>query len=198
MVTTMKKKFLLAIIALVMALTCLAACSNYASTLQKVQSLFNVDYSEVVVNIDTTTSGITLNGNYTLTFNDGKTTVEYAFDKLNELSDDGNNADGYKSRVTGTAVVQNGQIVEGNVKLPDAVDFSGISFKQAFFANYTITGAKFEADVTNPRGFTGNSDFVCSKMHVKVLYTQEAIGTMVITYVSEGGSDVSITYSFTK
>ncbi|MCH5157228.1 MAG: hypothetical protein J1G02_05070 [Clostridiales bacterium] len=196
----MKKKIWILVIALVIALTCLVACDSYASTLQNIQTLLKADYSVVTLNVTTVTSGITLNGNYSLSFDGDKTTVVYDFYRLNELDVNGDNADSFITRVQGTAVVQDGEIVEGDksVNLPQEVNFNGISFKQAFFSNTTTTNAMFEADVINPQGFTGNNGFVCTDMHVKVMYSQSALTTMVITYVSERGSDVSVTYAFTK
>lgn len=194
-----KKKILLLVIALFVALTCLTACNSYASTLQDLQSLLKVRYSEVVLSTTTTTSDITLKGIYTMTFESDKTTVDYSFDRLNGLSLDGNNADRYKDTIQGCAVVQNGSVIEGDtsVELPQELDFSGISFKQAFFKNYTISNTKFDADVAYPAGFTGGN-VECSDMHVTVLYSHTALKKIEITYTSNNGADVKITYLFTK
>ena len=198
----MKKKILLLVIALVLvtALACLAACDHYASSLQNIQSLLKADYSEIVLNVETKTNGITLNGNYTLTFDGDKTTVVYEFDRLNELDVNEENADSYLTRVKGSAVVENGKVVQGDtsVDLPQEVNFSGMSFKQAFFTNATTTNAKFEADVSNPKGFTGNNSLACTNMHVKVLHKANALTQMIITYVAQNGSNVTLTYLFTK
>lgn len=194
----MKKKILILVIALVIALTCLAACDDYTSSLQQIQSLLKVDYTEVVLSVVTTTNGVTLNGSYTLSFDGDVTTVVYDYYRLNELDKNGNNADSYLTRVQGVVTVQDGKIVDGDesVDLPQEVNFGGISFKQAFFTNVNTTAAKFDADVSNPQGFTGNNSLVCSDMHVMVMYSQTALSTIVLNYVSERGSDVKITYSF--
>ena len=197
----MKKKIVFAIIALSLAVVLLAACGGgYKSTLQQITKLLKVDYSEITLNVTTTTNDIALNGNYTLTFEDDRTIIDYSYDKLNDLSLDGNNADSYLTRVSGRAVVENGVVVEGNTaeQLPEEVNYSGISFKQAFFANYKMTGATFEADVRVPKGFTGNTSLECSNMHVTVMYSKVALSKIAITYVSENGSNVSMTYLFTK
>ena len=196
----MKKKILFSVVALALALVLLTACTSYSSTLQDISKLLKVDYSEVTLNVTTKTSDFTLKGIYTLTFAEGKTNVDYSFDRLNDLSLDGENEDSYLTTVKGRAVVENGNVIEGDasVELPQELDFSGISFKQAFFKNYKMTGAKFEADVTDAKGFTGNAGLICKNMHVTVLYSKESLSKLTITYLSENGSDVSITYLFTK
>lgn len=195
-----RKSVLLTIIALTLTLVLFAACNSYDSTLQQLNRLLKVDYSEVKLTVTTTSQDITLTGIYTLTFDGDKTVIDYSYDKLNGLDINGNNADSYVSTVSGHAVVEDGMIVEGNTaeQLPQEINYNGLSFKQAFFANYTMTGAKFEADVKVPKGFTGDKDLECSNMHVSVLYNNTAISKIAITYVSEKGADVSITYLFTK
>ena len=167
--------------------------------MQNIQSLLKTSYSSITLNVTTTTNGIELKGIYKLTFEGDITTVDYSFERLNELDINGNN-DGYKSTVTGVASVQNGNIVEGDtsVALPEEINFNSISFKPAFFENVTVTGAKFQADVKDCRGFTGNWDIECTDMHVEVIYSKTELSMMSITYVSKGGSNVSITYTFTK
>ena len=195
----MKKKFALLTIALVLVCAfCLVACNGYAQALKDIQKLLKVDYSEIVLNVTTTTQGYTLNGNYTFTFEKGKTIVDYEYDKLNELDVNGDNADSYLTRVTGRAEIVDGKIVGSDVTLSFDIDFNGISFKEAFFENYSVSETVFEADVANPKGFTGNNDLVCSNMRVKVLYSKSALNIIQITYVSQKGAEISLSYSFTK
>ena len=198
----MKKILLVSALVLVFALTltALVACDGFFSALDDINKLIKLDYSTVTLNVTTETGEFTLNGVYTLTFDGDKTIVDYSFDRFNDLSIDGNNSDSYLTTVSGRAVVQNGKIVEGDVSvdLPQELDFNGISFNQAFFTNTNVTGAKFEADVKDVKGFTGNADMSCSNMHVTVLYSKDALSKITITYLSEGGSNVSISYLFTK
>lgn len=196
----MKKKLILAVIALTLTLTLLTACNGYDATLQDITRLLKVDYSKITLNVTTTTSGVILEGIYTLTFEENATVIDYSFDKLNELSMDGDNANSYIDRVSGSARVKDGVVVDGNVaeQLPQEIYFSGLTFKQAFFENYTMTGAMFEADVKNPKAFMSNINLECTDMHVTVLYSKASLSKIAITYLSENGSDVSITYLFTK
>ena len=196
----MKKKILLTVIALVLALVCLTACNKFESALKNVTSLLDVKYSKIALHVTTTTNGFELKGVYTFTFEKDKTTVDYSFDKLNELSLDGNNEEEYISTVTGTAVVKDGVIVEGDtsLELPQEINLQRMTFRSTYFKNYTITSSKFEADVSNPKGFTGNKELKCSNMHLKILCRKDALSQIAITYLSEGGSKVKITYVFTK
>ena len=196
----MKKKILLIVIALMLVVTLLAltACDNYSDTLQKINTLLDADYSEVSVNVTTKLAGdYTLNGIYNLTIDEDYTTIEYSYDRFNELSMDGN-SDKYFETVSGKAIVKDGKVIEGdaNEALPE-VDFNGISFKEKFFSNYTVTNTKFDADVASTRGFLGNNTFTGSHMHVTVNFTAKSVTKLVITYVSANGAEVNITYLFT-
>ena len=101
----MKRKILFVAIVLAVAMVCLVACGGNAASLQQIQSLLKADYSEIILNVSTTTSDVTLNGNYTLTFDGNKTTVVYDFYRLNDLDVNGDNADSYLSREQGSVVV---------------------------------------------------------------------------------------------
>lgn len=193
----MKRKVLFTVIVLMLALICLTACNGYSSTLSTLTKLIKVNYSEIMLNVETATPEITLSGIYNFKFESGSTTVDYSYERLNDLSMDGSNE--RLIRVSGSAVVRDGKVIQDGVEvtLPTEAGFN-ISFKPAFFSNYKITSVKFEANVINPQGFTGNSDLVCSDMRVKVLHNKNSLTQLLITYVSENGSNVSITYLFTK
>lgn len=195
----MKKKILFLAILLVFALIVLSACTSLSATLDEITKLLKVDYSGVTLNVETVTSEVTLTGVYNFKFNGDTATVEYTVEKLNDLSMSGG-TEGFKHTETGTAVVKNGKLVEGDTELdlPQGSYFGGLSFKPAFFKNYQITGVKFEADVINPQGFTGNQALQCSNMHIKVLHKADVLTQLIITYVAQNGSDVRIVYLFTK
>ena len=192
----MKKKVLILAIVLVVALVCLTACNNLASTLKNITSKLNGRYSKVTINVKTTVLGEELYGAYVLTFDGDTTNVAYSFEKLNEVSASGSNS--FKSTVSGAAVVQNGKVTENSTSesLPQELNFTGLSFKQAFFKKYKITKTSFEAKVVNPQGFTGNRDFVCSDMSVKVIYKASGLTSMSITYKSANNAQVSVIYWF--
>lgn len=197
----MKKGFLLVSVLLALVLVCLAACTSLDSTLSNINKLLKADYSQVTVNVTTKTSKITLNGEYKFTFDGDTTTIEYSYDKLNELNASGDNADGFKSTVTGTAVVKDNKVTSNGetIDMPlGELDFTGLSFKEGFFTNATYSATTFEADVTNPKGFVGNNNFVCSDMRVKTQFTNNSMTEIVLSYVSSTYANVTISYSFTK
>ena len=196
----MKKRIVL-IALLVLVLVCLTACGNVENTLTAVTTLLKEDYSNVTINVTTETSNVTLQGVYSLSFDGDKTTIEYSYDKLNELDIDGNNAGSYKTTISGTAVVQGNTVTENGVpvELPAGpLDYTGLSFKEGFFNKARVSNGSFSANVRNPKGFTGNNDFVCSNMRVEVKFTTDSLSEINITYVSANGNNVTVVYWFTK
>ncbi len=196
----MKKKFCVAAIAfaLVCMLTGLVACTDASSTLKILDEALSQNYSKVTVNVNSVKDGVELNGTYNITFQEDGAVVEYTFDKLNELDPDGDNDDGYIGKVTGTATVRDGKLVEDNVDLDEiVVEYHGFSFRQMYLDNIKAGKSTFSADVTNPKGFVGNGLFVCTDMHVDAIFGNERLIELKLTYVSEQGFDVEVTYLFT-
>ena len=194
----MKKKVLLVAIALVLVLTVLSACNGNQEMLDTINGLLKEDYSKVTVKVTTQMSDVELNGEYTLTFNDDVTYIDYRYDELNELSIDGANS--FISSKEGTATVQGRTVTSGNEEdLSSApLEFTGLSFKRVNFKNVVAKGSVFNADVVSPSGFMGNSDFSATNMHVKVVMFEGALVRIKITYVSSKGADVTIEYGFTE
>ena len=194
----MKKRILLVSIALVLVLVCLAACGENNGTLNTLNKLLDVNYSKVIIKVNTKMSDVELNGEYVLTFDGDTTNVIFSYEELNELGFEGNNS-GFKRTVSGTAVVRDGVVISDNQEADlntAQLKFTGLSFKQAYFRKMTATSNDFEADVVSPNGFLGNSQFKATNMHVKVVYYSAAIVQIAITYLSEGGAEVSLTYNF--
>lgn len=198
----MKKKICIVsiVIALVCVLTCLAACGNNSEILNSMNDAIKQDsYTHVTVDVTSEKDDITLNGTYNITFYNNTATVEYSFDKLNELSIDGNNQDEYISRVTGTVTVVDGHVADGDTSEDLNVGelaYTGFSFKQNFFANVKSSKSTFRADVTNPKGFVGNNEFVCTDMYVEVVLSGKLLSKLSLTYVSANGFDTKVTYLF--
>ena len=194
----MKKRIFILSIALILVLVCLAACNTYQAKLDEINKLLKVSYSKVEITVTTEKSGVTLNGEYTLTFDGTKTLIDYKYEELNELSMNGDNA--MKKTWEGTAVVQNGVVVSNSQEVnlnTQQLDFTGLSFKTSFFGKATATSGEFNANVKTPKGFLGYSDFSGSNMHVKVTYSTESISEIILNYTSANGAKIEIVYQLT-
>ena len=205
----MKKKILVLFALLTVALLLFAACNAPSvDELQNINDLFKLDYSKITVLVNTKTSVAELNGTFTLTFSSDGTTVKYSYDKINTFDVDqaGNVATpdgGFIVHKEGEVLVRDGAIVEGEAteELDLAqLGIAGFSFKQAFFSNATLKNAKFEADVVSPQNFTGHAALNCSDMHVVLIRntTANVLTSMELTYTSENGAAVKLSYVFTK
>ena len=195
----MKKRILFVAIALALLLVVLAACgNNYQATLDTIDSLLKKDYSVVEINVVTKVSGEELNGKYVFTFkDDGSVLVEYEYEEFNGLSFDGDNSSEYKKTVSGTAVVKDDVVVEGQLDLNTVQFESKLNFKEAYLKNVTVTANKLDADVSNARAFVGNLNFTGRKMHVKVFFNKSNVSKLFIDYTSANGAEISLEYSFT-
>ena len=205
----MKKRIILLFALLTVVALLFAACSNPSvNDFQKINDLLKVSYSKVTVVVNTKTDDFELNGNFTLTDNGNSTIIDYKYDRINsfEVGSDGNIADADSEFIVteeGTVEVRNGKIIDDGeiVDFPfDELNISGFSFKQAFFKNAKLNGAKLEADVVNAQQFTGNAALNCKDMHVVVVRNTKAdtLTSIELTYTSENGAAVKISYLFTK
>lgn len=197
----MKKKLFAAalVVTLLCAIVCIAACGGNTSLKKFNDALKNPDYTHVTVNVTSSREGVELNGTYNVTFDGENATVEYAFDKLNELSVDGNNPDDYITRVTGSVTVTDGKITDGDGSEIELGQFSytGFYFKENFFDDIKSGTSTFRAKVMNPQGFVGNAEFVGTNMRVEAVLSGEAMSKLELTYFSAGGFDTTVTYLFT-
>ena len=206
----MKKKIFVVFALLTVALMVFASCDLGPSVadMQKYNDMLKQDYSQVQVLINTKTATAEYDGTFTITFDGDEITIDYSFEQMNtfEIGPDGSIVapdGGFITSKEGTIVVRNGEIVEGDVdvELPDelGVYAGGFSFKPAFFSNAVIKNAKFEADVTNPQGFTGSDSLVCTDMHVTLIQNinTKSLSNLELTYKANG-AEVTITYLFTK
>ena len=205
----MKKRIFVIFALLLVVLLLFASCDLSASSsdLQQINDMLKLDYSKVQILISTKSQGSEYKGKFTMTYGED-TTIEYEIERANtfEIGDDGSIVtpeDGFITNKKGTVVVRDGKIVDGDVdvELPElGVYVGGFSFKQAFFTNVSNKKAKFEADVTDPQNFTGNTSLVCKDMHVTVVrnINSNALTSIQLTYTSSNGSEVTINYVFTK
>ena len=209
----MKNRILSLLLALVMLFS-LTSCflfpdnqNGNGGTAQKtvydtLGDLTKLSYSTVSVNVSTETDGIELFAEYILRQN----TVEYKIEELCLLPEDGNISGvspSYKTTVSGTAEVKNGQIIKldgASVTLPSyetlvgAFNFDKQNFKNA--EEPTSGVGIFRADVASPASFLGRSTSA-KNMRVTVDFASDALKTVTLTYDTDLSS-VSIVYQFQK
>lgn len=201
----MKKRNLLILISVIIVLVlCLSACKDNTETLRKLNTMQREDYSKLSVEVTTVKDGLTLEGSYGFTVNGDKTDVTYAYDKLNGFDVSGNAVtapEQFKSRLTGTAVVKDGAVVEINGEAIDPqlltqLQSASFTFRQSLFANVKTTNYTFEADVVNPKEFIGDDNFGGTDVKVRIGF-RKSLDKIELTY-KQNGASVSVTYKFEK
>lgn len=195
----MKKKIILTVIlTLIVALTatCLLGCGSDYTALN---DMCKETYSQIVLQIKTTTNGETLTDNFTVTNSGSVSKIDYTIERLTEISLDELPKD-YKTETVGTVIVENGKITQNDNKIDESVASLrkvGFSFYSNYFVSPKWTSGQFSATVKDPAQFFDVEEFVCTNMHVTVKYSS-SLKSMVITYKSAKGSTVEMRYTFTK
>jgi hypothetical protein len=207
----MKKSIIAIIIVAILALT-LVACGEFTKDSKTIYDTLNdmvdMDYQRVNLEVQTTMSGVTLVNNFTSTKGTTSTVISYSVQELAtfDIIPGGNEYEIPSEMIvkkTGTAIVQNGKIIEQN---GDSVDISvvalqdlTINFKREYFnmAQETYEGGAdvFKAEVINAKGFTGNANFNGTNMKITVRYGT-ALKSIIIDYVSDQGAQVKVIYNF--
>lgn len=188
------KKVAVAIV-LALALVCLCCCTLGGDVFSQLNAAQKAEYASLAVNVTSTKGDVELTGLFNITFKDGIATVNYSFDKLNELQLDGDNPEEYKTRVIGTATVTDGK-VDDEIIQDVALDYSAFRFDKANLANISATGATLKADVVDPKAFVGNSDFAGTDMKLEVVVSNGAFTKIALSYASDGYA-VQTVYMFT-
>ena len=183
---------------------CLSAFKDNSEIYRKINVLLREDYSKVTVEVVTEKDGITLNGNYEFVTDGDKVNVSYAFDKLNSFEVNGGavtSPDDFKTRVIGTAVVQNGSVTEINGGAIESesltqLNASSITFRRSLLTNVKVTDYTLQADVVNAKEFTGNDSVDGTNVKVRVGF-RKYLDKIELTY-EQNGTNVSVIYKFSK
>ena len=217
----MMKKTIITLTILALLLMCMTACTsidiggdtgisssngggsnvtNKPTIYDTLAEMVNKDYSKIEIDVVTTTTFAELNSSYILT----QDNVAYTIEKLNLLPSDGNVTDlpsNYKTKVTGYALIQNGQIVEfdgGNdVTIPSYNELKGnFNFDEDNFKNVIVKNDSFKADVVSPARFYG-ANVNISNLKVEVEHDGTQIRQITIFYILSNAI-VETQYKFTK
>lgn len=217
----MMKKTIITLTILALLLMCMTACTsidiggdtgisssnggglnvtNKPTIYDTLEEMVNKDYSKIEIDVVTTTTFAELNSSYILT----QDNVAYTVEKLNLLPSDGSVTDlpsNYKTKVTGYALIQNGQIVEfdgGNdVTIPSYNELKGnFNFDEDNFKNVIVKNDSFKADVVSPAHFYG-ANVNISNLKVEVEHDGTQIRQITIFYILSNAI-VETQYKFTK
>ena len=153
------------------------------------------EYDKITLSVKALKSGVELLSEYTVT----DEAVEYSIERLNRVTSESiASGVGYKTTVTGILNIENGEIVKGDgdeILIPDEIDLGGkFSFKKGNFKNISTEDGTFECDVISPSDFLGGGGEI-EGMHLRVGYTDDKIGAIVITYTHDG-TEVTLEYIF--
>ena len=204
------KKNLISIFLVFVLLICTAGCSgkkpgtstdNPPATSQtiyeKLNDMAKKTYTKVKVNILTTTNGVQLAANYELT----KEEVVYLIEQLTLLPENGvfdSSLSSYKTTVSGSAKIKNGQIIlndGSNVSVPSYDELVGkFHFNESNFKNIVFNSDSMKAEVISPSQFYGASVAV-KNMTIDINYSNDSFVKISISYQTEK-SNVQTVYFF--
>ncbi len=204
------KKIITSMILLLVLLICMTACSGLKdnkptsgedstveqTVYEQLDALTDVNYKMVKVRVVTDTDNVQLFAEYVLT----QYNVQYSIEQLNKLPSNGDItgvSSEYKSTITGSASVDNGEIIlDGeNITLPAYDELKGnFNFDESNLKNVIIENNILKADVVSSSAFYG-SEVNVENMKITVEYTQTALSKIVITYQTTYSS-VTTTYEF--
>ena len=202
----MNKKILIICLIAVIAVSvlCLSACNdnNAAETLRKINTAMMYDYSNITLNVKTSTDNVDLSAKYTIKTTDDITEVSYEVERLNGFDENGNVPSEFKSTVKGTATVSDGKIIsvdgdqlDSNIVL-DIVD-TNMTFRLSYLQVTKASDDGISAKVVNAKGFLKNESFEGEDMTVTVTLSQSYLSKINLDY-SLNGADVKLEYVFVR
>ena len=207
-------KKIISIILFLALLTCMMSCTisggsgnnsdtpnNDSSDTQTIYERLNVmankSYDSITLSIVTTTAKSEISAKYFL----NKTDVTYNIEQLNTLPTDGNITDvssKYKTKLYGTAKVENGNLVSvdgDNITLPSYSELKGsFNFNEENLKNVVVGNGSLKADVVSPSKFYGTS-IDANEMSIDVTFSTDSFIRITVTYETENAS-VKTVYDF--
>ena len=199
----MKKEFF-ALAVVGVAACCFGACkqSNDKAEYEALTKKLKASYSQIELTVtDTFPAGDSLQSKYTMSYSSNSITVNYEVEQFVEISLDAPASTGAKTTLTGVVAVVQYDIVSVAGDEVD-LDFYAIAhpsytFDKNYFKNAEWTGNYFTANVDNPKGFMG-SKINCKNMKVAVIFNDEVLDKLEISYNSASGSQIKYSYAFTR
>ncbi len=200
----MKRKILIGIISVLCLTVGLCGCSKteVKTVYDTLNELKALDYQTVSLSVNATVDGETLTGSYKTMATESGFTVEYTYEQLQTFEEQGGNfviPESRKTTYNGTMSVADGKVTSqtgDSIDLPvKQLSAENLTFSEAYFANVKTNGNVFSADVTDVRGFFGQTIWA-EGMTVEIAYTETAFTALTISYKNSGG-EFTLVYRFT-
>ena len=215
----MKKRFL-SILAIISAVCCLTACGktndkddqssltpgNTDSTdnnnntdnneYDELNSMLKESYSNIRITVKNTFTeqNVTLESVYSIDYSESEITVKYTIERFSAPSLENPDSD-VKVKVSGTAVIENGEISQNEAGITADIATIPLTFKEEYFENIELFGMSIDADVKNVSGFLG-TDIACTDMHVNAMFL-DLFYYITVTY-STDGHEIEYKYEFSR
>ncbi len=198
-----KKKVLAIVIPIVVVVVCVVLIVTLLLTLNNVYSKMNKTISShdggPNVTVKTRSGETELVSIVTVTRSGETSIINYAVQQFAQIDPNGDPENAVET-ISGSITANNGVVVKQTGEAVEGVDFLqyasvGLSFKKAYFTNVSDEQGVFTADVSNVGAFTGNGNLKCTNMKVSFNYAAEGAKDIVVSYVSESGATVTVTYT---
>ena len=190
------------LISFVLSLTlliCLIGCSVTVETniYDKLNNFASKSYRNVALEVTNETQGLALKSSFSLK----EDSLTYSIEKLNLLPENGEDfgeIPEFKSTVSGTAVIENGNIVKldgTDVQLPSYDVLTGaFNFEESNFKNAKEYVDSFSAEVISATAFLGTEADV-KNMSVVVEFNSAAFEKITLVYNTDNAK-ITLVYNF--
>ena len=187
------KRIFIALFLVLSLVICLPACNPTIDEnleFAKFNQMFANGFENYTITVSTTSlTGDMLNNNYVVTTVNGERKVAYKTEKLNGFTIENGviTSEGYKSVSEG--------VYNAVESASASFDVPKFDFSNKWINNHVIASDSFDAKIMNITSFMG-LDVKASNASFHLSYSENGVESMKVTYVTETGNTVVITYTF--
>lgn len=188
------KKIIASIILIFSMIICLASCGSSAeidAARNKLDSLSSAEREEYTITVTVESEEDTITESYFVKNRDGKMSVEYKIEKLNAFVPNGDGftiPEEYMTVSKGTFT--DAELAERDFSVP-SFDFKSNALQDCALGS----GGQFSAKITSVNAFAGK-DLTQNPAELVVIYDDDMIHMVKISYESDSGNVVTVTYQF--
>ena len=195
------KRILLVLLLIFSMVICLPSCDEKIEEnpeFAKFNEMFNKDFENYTITVDTTSyNGDVLNNKYVVSTVDGKKTVTYRVETLNEFTVDNDNLiapESYKNIVEGTKSLDSMKYNDDLAPYIHCI-VPRFNFSYSCLSSDIITPVSFKANITSLYGFM-KLNVEATDATVSIEFSGETVDSIEISYVTTAESTVVIKYVF--